>query len=306
MSFLVTAWAETAPVADVYERSIITCMAHKASSDGTGCYRSIPSMAAYACCDDKTIERRLVALRKRGVIAYGDQTLTKHLPRNKRPRVYDLLVPYVWYSDAQREEVNEDRARRGLGKLCEEDRPPLVQPKATGRKPRSDRGAARPQVSSKTGAKARASKSEDSPSSDPVPSHLGGLTVPPDDNSDQSGSESAGGSNSPPLRGLTVPPRGVYKTPNTVPLPTGENSPVEISPLGGETPPPRPPRTDIAGPGALVVDDQLESVGTPTTRAPETECWPAENTLDLDTAAMLRVLAAGSDRVSMNRSRQEV
>jgi hypothetical protein len=143
VSWLSSAWSETAPVADVYERAILTLLAHRSRSDGTSAYPSVPSMARFAMCDERSIKRRLGALRRRGVIAYGDQLLAAHIDSRYRPKVYDLLIPASWYSAAQLEQVNRERAEQGLGPLTEADRPPISDPPPS-RKGRSDVGVPRP------------------------------------------------------------------------------------------------------------------------------------------------------------------
>lgn len=140
--WLPVAWAETAPVADVYERTILTLMAHRAKSDGTCAYPSVPTMARFAMCEETSIKRRLASLRRRKVIGYGDQAVAAHLDARYRPRVYDLLIPASWYSAAQLEEVNRERAERGLPPLTDELRPNLGPPPA--RKRRADSGTTRP------------------------------------------------------------------------------------------------------------------------------------------------------------------
>ena len=141
MSWLAIDWAETAPVADVYERAIITLLAHRADSDGTGAYPPEAAMARYAMCDEKTIKRRLDALRARGVIAYGDQDLAKHLDQRYQPKVYDLMIPYEWYrQNGHLTTINRERIERGLGLLTPYSRPGLH---AATRKNRSDKGIAR-------------------------------------------------------------------------------------------------------------------------------------------------------------------
>lgn len=246
MSWLAIAWAETAPVADVYERAILTLMAHRASPDGTGAYPSVPTIARFACCDDKTIERRMVALRKRRVIAPGDQKLAARIDRRYRPKVYDLLIPHEFYSATQLEEVDRNRAERGLAPLTPEDRPPLANP-GRGRKTREDKGKPRPpkQQADEAG----------SGSSEPEPEEQGGLSVPPDEVPEDGES---GGTTSPRQGGLQVPPRGDYKTPKTVPAGTG---PVEQSVPGGETPPPDPASRTTADQSESVVSTELEYVG---------------------------------------------
>jgi hypothetical protein len=224
MSHLVIDWAETAPVADVYERAIITQMAHRANKDGTGAYPSIPTMARYALCDEKTIERRLEALRKRKLIALGNQSLARHIPARYRPRVYDLLVPYAWYSAAQLDKVNQERAERGRPPLTPKDRPPLAEPAKLGRKPRADKGVKRTPKTEKT-------------SSDGVSDVEAGLIVPPVDNPTET---SPGGTNSPDEGGLTVRRGGTNRPPKQS---LGKRSTEQHS-SGG--PPPRTPPAPAA------------------------------------------------------------
>jgi hypothetical protein len=214
MSYFAQAWAEEAPVADVYERAIITLMSHRARNDGTGAYPSVKTMSRYALCDEKTIERRVRALRKRRMIALGDQALAQHLPADKRPQVYDLQIPFSWYSAAQLGQVNRERADRGAGPLTETDRPPL--PPAPPRKTRADRGTTR----TRAPRTARRQPSADDGSDDPAPAArpapapepAGGLQVPSAADLGPSGE----GTTSPLAGGLQVPGRGDYKTPNTV------------------------------------------------------------------------------------------
>lgn len=143
MSFLAVTWAETAPVADVYERAILTLFAHRANHDGTDCYPSVPTIAEFCVCDTRSIIRRLKALTDRKVIALGDQQAAFRIPARYRPKVYDLLIPYGWYSDEQMEKyVNRDRAQRGLPPLDPADRPALALPPS--RTCRRDAGTSRP------------------------------------------------------------------------------------------------------------------------------------------------------------------
>jgi len=139
--WLPVAWAEKAPVADVYERVILTLMAHRARPDGTGCYPSIKTMAEFAMCEETSIKRRLTSLRNRLVIAYGDQAIAMHIDARYRPKVYDLLIPVSWYSASQLDGVNRDRAERGLPPMTAENRPNLMPPPA--RKRRADTGTVR-------------------------------------------------------------------------------------------------------------------------------------------------------------------
>jgi hypothetical protein len=233
MSWLSIAWAEQAPVADVYERAIVTLLAHRASTDGTGAYPSVRYMARFAVCDEKSIERRLRALRERGVISYGDQSLAAHIDRRYRPKVYDLMIPFEWYSGAQIEQVNRERAERGVTPLTPETRPPLAVPEPA-RRQRSDTGVPR-----------RPAEVEEQPLA--ADSAQGGLRVPPAE-------PDSGGSTSPSQGGLLDPSRGVYKTPNTVlkenlPIKTGGVTLVDASVAAAQeqSPPPGNPSEETPG-----------------------------------------------------------
>lgn len=70
-------------------------LAEHADSRGQGAYPSVPTLAAYACKDPRSIRRDLGALEKLGLIREGDQSKAAHLPGDKRPKVYDLAVELV-------------------------------------------------------------------------------------------------------------------------------------------------------------------------------------------------------------------
>lgn len=239
MSWYPLTWAETAPVADTYERAILTLLAHRASGDGTGAYPSISKMAEYAVCDAATVKRRLSAMRRRGLIDYGNQAMTRHLPRDKRPKVYDLLIPFGWYSAAQMEEVNRERAQRGARPLREEDRPPLATPDRS-RKTRADKGQPKPR------------KTSDSPSSDSLFDEPGALVAPPVEDIPEAGSDrGSGGASSTPAGVLLVQSGGASSTPIHN-LPTGETDP---DTPGGEAPPPDPAPRNGNSPTVVVTGE---------------------------------------------------
>ncbi|MGW2253188.1 helix-turn-helix domain-containing protein [Kitasatospora sp. NPDC001660] len=142
MSFLAVEWAlEHSPVTDPYERLLLTVLARKANSDGTDAYPSRNSLARAGLCDKSTVTRRLRRLEARGIIREGDQRAAFRIPKSLRPKVYDIMIPFSFFSPEQLARVNEDRADRGLGPLTAEDRPPLAP--APARKPRVDKGVKR-------------------------------------------------------------------------------------------------------------------------------------------------------------------
>lgn len=179
MSFLASEWASSAPVATVYERVILQKLAHHARPDGERAYPSQRSIAETACCSQKSVQRHLNALIKRGLVRVSpDQTPTSGYRADKRPVVYDLLIPRSWYSQAQLDAtVNPERFERGRPPLASEERPDLPPPPA--KKSRRDSGESR------------------------TP-HAGGLSVPPREHRH----DGARGDSESEAGGLEVQPRG--------------------------------------------------------------------------------------------------
>lgn len=111
MRFLARAWADTAPVVDAYERVILYKLAETAGNDGTGAAIHLNTLAAAACCSADEVAWHL------------DQMADRGLTTEREEHRVDLLIPHSWYSTAQLQRVNEDRAERGLPPLTEEARP---------------------------------------------------------------------------------------------------------------------------------------------------------------------------------------
>lgn len=221
MSWYASAWAEKAPVGTVYERAILTYLAHRAKKDGTNCYPSTKTLADFALCDKRTVQRHLDKMSARGLIAEGDQRVTEHLRADRRPTVYDILIPHDWYSDDQLEDVNEDRAERGLPPLSPEERPRLTPPPKSGRAERSDKGKKNPNRGRKS------AEHHEEPDSE-----TGCLSDTPQDDQD----EQERGDSQTPRRGVSqTRERGVSLPPKTVP--GGETPPGETPPsvMGVET-----------------------------------------------------------------------
>ena len=214
MSFEAVLWAlEDAPVASPTEKLVLLALATRAGSDGCNAYPPKSKIADIALLDEKVVQKTLGELRRRGLIKPGNQAVAAHIPRNRRPVVYDLMIPYSWYGPVRIRKINEERERLGLPPLTPEDRPDLGE--APPRKHRADKGVPR----KKGGA--------DALSEDP---HGGGPVSVPDDfpvdiaatgdhASDQA--EQPGGVFKTPQTetadenqgGLEDPPRGVSETP---------------------------------------------------------------------------------------------
>ena len=161
MSIDAVLWAlKDSPVTDTTERLILASLAERASADGCAAFPSKATLANDALCDEKVVQKKLRKLQERGLIAKGDQLAARYLPANRRPTVYDLLIPASWYGE-RLERINADRTTRGLPPLTPQDRPAIAP--APERKKRSDAGKPRtqspahrrPRRSAKTGGSVR-------------------------------------------------------------------------------------------------------------------------------------------------------
>ena len=140
-------WAmKHAPVADALERLILIAMADAADADGCNSYRSIRShMLIAAGVDKSTIIRRQRSLAARGLIRPDTTPAPARylkIPANRRPARWELCIPYGWWSDAQREEIQREREDRGLPPITAASRPDLTAPPP--KKTRADKGKAAP------------------------------------------------------------------------------------------------------------------------------------------------------------------
>lgn len=94
MSWQATLWAANLPHSRVghVPFRVLMLLADHAHDDGTASWRSVGSMAATLEVSERTIKRALADLKMERLIEPGDQRLTMHLPTNKRPTVYNLLM----------------------------------------------------------------------------------------------------------------------------------------------------------------------------------------------------------------------
>ncbi|MEU4231167.1 helix-turn-helix domain-containing protein [Nonomuraea sp. NPDC026600] len=144
MSYLSSDWAMYyAPVKSATEKLVLVALAHRTDDDGCDAYKSKGTLAQAAMCDPKTVQRVLRDLEERGLIKLGDQSVAAYIDIRYRPVVYDIQIPHSWYSAAQMEQVNSERARKGRPPLQPDDRPDLSP--APKRPSRSDKGTKVPQ-----------------------------------------------------------------------------------------------------------------------------------------------------------------
>lgn len=94
MSWQASAWAANVPhglVGYVAFRTL-SLMANDAKEDGRATWLAASTIAARLGVSERTVERGLKELRDAGMIRYGDQAHVAHLPKNRRPPVYDLTM----------------------------------------------------------------------------------------------------------------------------------------------------------------------------------------------------------------------
>ncbi|NYI99301.1 hypothetical protein HNR12_005655 [Streptomonospora nanhaiensis] len=211
-------WAmKHAPCTDVYEQSVLIQMADAADEDGCNAYLSKETIAKRIAGDisPETVRRKWRSLERRGLIRPDTSPPPPRylkIPANRRTKRWELCIPYSWWSDAQREQVQRSREDRGLEPLTPESRPDLSE--APLRAPRADKGLERPHRRKKS-----------SPPESPDRGH-----------SQCPQGEDPGATHSAPQGPLTVPPRGHSQWPN----PPGDSPEVPSSP-------PAPPATDGTG-----------------------------------------------------------
>ncbi|MFI6006813.1 hypothetical protein ACIA98_41885 [Streptomyces sp. NPDC051366] len=146
MSMYPVLWAiDHAPVYDAEERAILVALVVKGDFDGMNCFRSYPTLAAAARVDAKTAGRKCRAMESRGIL----RRQTKHqsrvwlsIPKEQRPVIWEVMIPAEWWSAAQLESINEQRAGLGRPALTPESRPALAP--APPKKARADKGVKRP------------------------------------------------------------------------------------------------------------------------------------------------------------------
>jgi hypothetical protein len=200
MSLLPILWAlKSAPVADAEERLILVTLAERAWADDSDALPSKKTIAKVAMIDPKTVQRRLRAMEKRGLIALGDQSAAAHIPEHFRPTVYDLMIPYSWFPDI--DQANEERTRRGKPPLTPADRPDLAD--APPRKQRADKGKRRT----------------------PAPRSDGGSTSPRGEDSQSPGQTGQEGGSTSPGGGVYKSQRGGLQDPQPSPTNPPRNTP---------------------------------------------------------------------------------
>ncbi|MCL8016876.1 helix-turn-helix domain-containing protein [Streptomyces sp. AS02] len=141
MSFEAVLWATSdAPIANVNEFAVLVMLAEKADSDGCSAFPARNTVAKRTTVDPKTVQRTINALATRKLIGPGNPKAAEYIRADRRPPVWDLLIPYDWFPNIER--INKERAEKGKPPLTPESRPQIAPPPA--KKTRSDKGKKRP------------------------------------------------------------------------------------------------------------------------------------------------------------------
>lgn len=148
MSWEAILWATNdAPVKDVNEFAVLTTLAEKADSDGCSAFPAILTIAERTKVDEQTVRRRLQSMERRGLLGKGNQAAAAYLRKDRRPTVYDLLIPAEWFPNLAR--INKERAEKGKPPITAENRPSLSP--APSKTTRKDKGSRRPRKPSGRG-----------------------------------------------------------------------------------------------------------------------------------------------------------
>lgn len=93
MSLRVMHWAlNQAPVKEPVKVLILVAMAERANDDGTDVWQAVGTIAEKARVSVRTVQREMKELEAAGLITRGDQSRVAHLPANRRPVVWDIVM----------------------------------------------------------------------------------------------------------------------------------------------------------------------------------------------------------------------
>lgn len=135
-------WAfKVAPVKDSIEKLVLQSLADAGDEDGCNCYISQDTIAERAMISSRSVRDRLAELEERGLIARGDQRAASHIPADRRPVVWDVMIPYTAFGDGI-DSVNSFRKGKGRSPITPQNRPALPPPPPP--KKRVDLGKKRP------------------------------------------------------------------------------------------------------------------------------------------------------------------
>lgn len=93
MSVQAIVWAlESAPISKSSHLGTLIALANQADSDGEGAYPSHSTMAWETRKSPQSVRKDLREMEAEGIICRGDQRMTAHLPSDRRPVVWNLVM----------------------------------------------------------------------------------------------------------------------------------------------------------------------------------------------------------------------
>jgi hypothetical protein len=79
-------------VGDSTRKLVLVGYANHAHKDGTGAWAKPATVAEYANCSKRTVQRHVKVLLEDGYLREGDQGLVSHIPADRRPIVYEIAM----------------------------------------------------------------------------------------------------------------------------------------------------------------------------------------------------------------------
>jgi hypothetical protein len=114
MSLRATLWVfDEAPTSKHSELLVLLCLADHANDDGTGCWPSVRTLARRSRSSERTVQYTLRSLEEKGLIRKGKQSLTAGHRADRRPTVYDIILPRGADSAPRTPDGVQNRAVRG-------------------------------------------------------------------------------------------------------------------------------------------------------------------------------------------------
>lgn len=102
---------------------MLVCYAERADDDGCNSFPSHDTVASMVHASVDTVKKKVRAMESRGILARGDQSVAAYIRADRRPVVYDLMIPLSWFSNLDR--IQEYRAALGRPPLSARSRPDL-------------------------------------------------------------------------------------------------------------------------------------------------------------------------------------
>lgn len=118
MTILTMVWAlkhAAVPANDPVAHLVLIAYADHAKDDGTAAWPSVATVARYARCTPRTVYTKRRLLVEHGLMRPGDQQLVAHLPPNRRPIVYDLVIDPAAADCVTTTDTDEDEAAGQAG-----------------------------------------------------------------------------------------------------------------------------------------------------------------------------------------------